>query len=72
MQKSEKKTGSTSTPNVEINIPVGFEITEMGLDLWISSDKIDESLYFPINHIKFVHQVQNLFFALTNQELKLN
>jgi hypothetical protein len=32
---------------VEINIPVGFEITEMGLDLWISSDKIDESLYFP-------------------------
>ncbi len=49
-----------------------FEITEVGLDLWISSDKIDEALYFPINHIKFVHQLQNLFFALTQQELKLN
>ena len=23
-----------------------FEVTEMGLDLWISSDKIDEALYF--------------------------
>ena len=48
-----------------------FEVTEMGLDLWISSDKIDEALYFPVNYIKYVHQLQNLFFSLCGEELQL-
>ena len=46
-----------------------FEVTEMGLDLWISSDKIDEALYFPVNYIKYAHNLQNLYFALTGEEL---
>ena len=46
-----------------------FEVTEMGLDLWISSDKIDEALYFPVNYIKYAHNLQNLFFSLCGEEL---
>ena len=49
-----------------------FEITDEGLDLWISSDIMDEALYFPLNHIKYVHQLQNLYFALTGEELTVN
>jgi hypothetical protein len=37
------------------------------LEVWLSL--IDDS--YRINHIKFVHQLQNLYFALTGKELEI-
>ena len=41
------------------------------ISLWIVDDEADLSLYHNIEHqVKYVHQLQNLYFSLTGQELK--
>lgn len=54
----------------ELQSECGFNITwdEDGLDL--SQPNVDFAE--PLQHIKHVHQLQNLFFALTQKELDLN
>lgn len=50
-----------------------FEFVEDRIDLWITS-KTDEDItvYSMLNHIKYLHQLQNLYHALTDQELTIN
>ena len=68
----------------EILLKCGFEKREDGdynlfkyseVDIVICSDfsswKCD-GINFSVNYIKYLHQLQNLYFALTNKELEIN
>jgi hypothetical protein len=48
-----------------------FEFYGNELHLWIASESFDNALYIPLRNIKHVHHLQNLYHALTGQELKL-
>ena len=44
-----------------------------GLDIGICIDEFDETgLSTPVGHVKYVHQLQNLYQALTGEELTLS
>lgn len=52
---------------------------EWGTNVILNQYKNDNSyfylypaLWYPTQHIKYLHQLQNLYFALTGQELKIN
>ena len=52
------------------NGPVYFELADCGNGEWINSINCHE--YDNGVKIKYVHQLQNLYFALTNTELTIN
>ena len=55
----------TDLVTIELKYNKGY-----GVNIWIGGqDWIGEK---EINHIDYVHQLQNLYFALTEQELTLN
>jgi len=47
-----------------------FEVWEMNGEHWIV-DALDQ-LGFDQSHFKYLHQLQNYFYAFTNSELKIN
>jgi len=53
----------------------GFERNKYALTSFIKNDVIistDKFIYMSRTKLKYVHQLQNLYFALTGEELKLN
>lgn len=44
-----------------------IQIGPNGIKTWVSN-KMDE----PVEHIKYLHELQNLYFALTGEELEVN
>ena len=55
----------------ECDLHLEMEYGERGTVICISSDHLNESMSIPLKHIKFVHQFQNIYFALKGKELKL-
>lgn len=56
----------------EWDVHLELEYGERGTVICISSDNLNESMNVPLNHVKYVHQFQNLFFALKGKELECN
>ncbi len=45
--------------------------TDNGIELMINNEPNDICLFFSLKNIKYVHQLQNLYFALTGNELEI-
>lgn len=45
--------------------------TDNGIELMINNEPNDICLFFSLKNIKYVHQLQNLYFALTGLELSI-
>lgn len=57
-----------SNNSYQLDVDLGFSIwgrIESGFNVYVNSDSCGQT-------IKYVHQLQNLYFALTGKELKLN
>jgi len=54
--------------NYELSINIGKGVKRLSIDFFDG----DKNSTVPINNIKYLHQLQNLYFALTNQELQIN
>lgn len=51
---------------------IQIDLNSNGIEIYLcGTDSVMSSQCFPVDNVKYVHQLQNLFFALTGEELTL-